>query len=59
MTMTAEKINEAVEKIHKGINQLFEIRQNLADMDIGVELLTMMDDAIEQFTDTSIWLSDN
>ena len=57
--MTAEKINEAVEKIHKGVDLLFEIRQNLADMDIGVELLTMMDDAIEQFTDTSIWLSDN
>ncbi len=41
------------------VTRMFEIRQNLADMDIGVELLTMMDDAIEQFTDTSIWLSDN
>ena len=57
--MTAEKINEAVEQIHKGVDQLFEIRQNLADMDIGDELLTMVDDAIEQFIDTSTWLSDN
>lgn len=57
--MTAEKINEAVEKIHKGIDQLFEIREKLVDINVGVELLTAMDDAIEQFTDTSIWLSDN
>ena len=57
--MTAEKINEAVEKIHKGVDQLFEIREMLVDINVGVELLTMMDDAIEQFINTSTWISDN
>lgn len=57
--MTAEKINEAVEQIHKGVDQLFEIREKLVDINVGVELLTAMDDAIEQFINTSTWLSDN
>ena len=57
--MTAEKINEAVEKIHEGVDQLFEIREMLVDINVGVELLTMMDDAIEQFINTSTWISDN
>lgn len=57
--MTAEKINEAVEQIHKGVDQLFEIREMLVDINVDVELLTAMDDAIEQFINTSTWLSDN
>ena len=57
--MTAEKINEAVEKIHKGVDQLFEIREMLVDINVDVELLTIVDDVIEQFIDTSTWLSDN
>ena len=57
--MTAEKINEAVEKIHEGVDQLFEIREMLVDINVDVELLTIVDDVIEQFIDTSTWLSDN
>ena len=59
MIMTAEKINETVERIHKRVDQLFEIREKLVDINVDVELLTIVDDVIEQFIDTSTWLSDN
>ena len=57
--MTAEKINEAVEQIHKGVDQLFEIREKLVDINVGVELRTVMYDAIEKYINTTTWLGDN
>lgn len=39
--------SEIVSNLDDGLTKLNEVRQNLADMDIGDELLQLIDDGIE------------
>ena len=51
--MTTNKTNrEAIEMLEEGIVKLNEVRQNLADTDIGDELLQLTDDGIDAIVRT-------
>lgn len=41
-----KNISEVYQKLDDGVNALHEVRQNLADQDVGDELLTLIDKGI-------------
>ena len=57
--MVTENLSEAIHKIDDGLTKLDELRQNLADMDIGDELLQLVDDGIDAIKQAHILLNTN
>ena len=57
--MVTEDLSEAIHKIDDGLTKLDELRQNLADMDIGDELLQLADDGIDAIKQAHILLNTN
>jgi hypothetical protein len=52
-------ISEIASKLDDGLTKLNEVRQNLADMDIGDELLQLIDDGIQDVKNAHTLLNKN
>lgn len=51
--------SEIVSNLDDGLTKLNEVRQNLADMDIGDELLQLIDDGIQDVKNAHTLLNKN
>ena len=52
-------ISEIASKLDDGLTKLNEVRQNLADMDIGDELLQLIDDGVQDVKNAHTLLNKN